>query len=129
MNVEAGKYYRTRSGAKAYVAYVGNPFGQNRSPFSARPAVGFVDSGSGPVCWELDGRATIIASDYQHPLDLVAEWREPVVHRRWVAWVQSPDHNGGIGTTGFTYQELPGEAVLAAFGKVLRIDEITYTEP
>jgi hypothetical protein len=71
MKIEAGKYYRTRVGKKAYTA--------GFSPFSSTSEIhiisGWVNGSSTPTTWTSDGR------QYRHgesENDLVAEWVDPI---------------------------------------------------
>jgi hypothetical protein len=79
MKIESDKYYRTSGGKKAYVAsFRADPF----TPASSYPVMGYVD-GYGFTRWDHSGRWS---STVRSPHDLVAEWKEPKVHKRWVAW-------------------------------------------
>jgi hypothetical protein len=71
MKIEAGKYYRTRFGKKAYTS--------GFSPFSSTSEIhiisGWVNGSSTPTTWTSDGRM------YRHgesENDLVAEWVDPI---------------------------------------------------
>ena len=68
MELEAGKYYRTRNGKKAFVAGI-NPI----KDLNTDPAVGFV--GPVPHSWQIDGRYENYSKQSRH--DLVEEWIEP----------------------------------------------------
>ncbi|MET4294738.1 hypothetical protein ABIB06_006571 [Bradyrhizobium sp. LB8.2] len=82
LKLEAGKYYRTRDGRKAFVGCVGNPFQQNQCEWDG--AIGWVETNGGcqyRESWREDGRA---AAATNHDLDLVAEWKEPKRIKGWV---------------------------------------------
>ena len=79
MKLEAGKYYKTRNGLKAYVEFIrqDNPF---RDYIPEYPAIGFIES-YGEHMWKTNGEFnTFIESE----LDLISEWREPVKVSGWV---------------------------------------------
>jgi hypothetical protein len=65
IKLEAGKYYKTRGGQKAYV--IGKD--QNASDFPWVGSVGRIF----PVLWAEDGTQSGIT----RPTDLVEEWKEP----------------------------------------------------
>jgi hypothetical protein len=67
MIIEAGKYYRTQSGCRAYVACVRDDM---EIPY---PAFGYVEGDSVPYIWDMRGAGSGFV-DY----DLVSEWVEPV---------------------------------------------------
>lgn len=69
MQIEAGKYYRTRDGRKAFVAGI-IPSGE-----SEYPCVGWVEGETNGESWKIDG-CFFAGSDRDR--DLVAEYREPV---------------------------------------------------
>jgi hypothetical protein len=82
MNIEAGKYYKTRDGRKAYVEHTSDP-----NPFQPKAneillVRGYVD-GLGSLSWRADGRFST-DSTRKESLDLVAEWLEPVKVSGWV---------------------------------------------
>ena len=70
MKIEAGKYYRTRNGKKAFVCG-SNPLVEADSMFAL---LGYVDN-EGPMTWNLDGVGVNIYSKY----NLVEEWKDPQV--------------------------------------------------
>jgi hypothetical protein len=70
MKIEAGKYYRTRDGRKAFVAGF-SPFA---SVIELCRATGFIDGDGSVRGWSTDGRYW---SEFGGELDLVEEWREP----------------------------------------------------
>lgn len=73
LTLEAGKYYRTRDGRKAYI--VGqNPFDKDDADIGF-PFGGFVRGGNGDCLewWRGDGRFEV----REDAMDLVAEWVEP----------------------------------------------------
>jgi hypothetical protein len=73
MKIEAGKYYKTRDGRKAYVAAVlENPLGRTVT----HKCLGFV--GDRYMSWTDNGHEWSCFGG--NPSDLIAEWREP---REW----------------------------------------------
>jgi hypothetical protein len=79
LQLEAGKYYRTVCGKKAYVAAT-NPFGASGDGVSDYVVAGFIE-GYGAVTWTRDGRQATFTDS---PADLVAEWVEPKRIKGWV---------------------------------------------
>lgn len=81
LTLEAGKYYRTRNGKKAFVGYVmaDNPFNAAKPMY---PASGWIEEEEFPQCWNLDG--SLHSADEEHKKDLVAEWVEPKRIKGWV---------------------------------------------
>lgn len=79
MKLEAGKYYRTRGGKKAYVASVENPFDK----FDEYPVLGLVDGDEEAQTWDSDGSyyGTHSMSD---PRDLITDWRDDATVRGFV---------------------------------------------
>ena len=72
MKIEAGRFYRTRDGRKAYVAAIGNPLNAK----DLYPAIGFMEGEHGlEGTWTTCGRYMDKRED--HDSDLIAEWREP----------------------------------------------------
>ena len=78
MKIEAGKYYRTRDGRKAYVSAVilENPFGSPRFECDY-PCRGFIED-SGYSSWQLNGKW---AHENNDSTDLVAEWSDEPEYR------------------------------------------------
>jgi hypothetical protein len=79
LKLEAGKFYKTRDGRRAYVAAVlENPLGH----VGEYHAAGFI--GNYHCFWTINGR------NYLHsgPSDLIEEWREP---REWTVYVCEDD--------------------------------------
>jgi hypothetical protein len=77
--IEAGKYYRTRGGTKAYVA--------GKSPFPKTPEtnmfLGWEETQYDTVIvnsWTPNGRISNILA---HRFDLISEWRDPISLERW----------------------------------------------
>jgi hypothetical protein len=86
LKLEAGKYYRTRDGRKAYVAAVlVNPLGS--SP--CFPFAGFVDSAE--CRWNERGTSAYCG---QRGVDLIAD--EP---REWTVYVYDDHHDGCFATS------------------------------
>lgn len=85
MKIEAGKYYRTRCGRKAYVDVIFSP-----NPFSGRkpqvPVRGYIDALE--YYWTSSGR---ISEDYASHADLVAEWIEPKTKTVTLYWTLHRD--------------------------------------
>ncbi|MBR0721781.1 hypothetical protein [Bradyrhizobium manausense] len=81
LKIEAGKFYRTRSGAKAFVAMdKRNPF----NPDDEYPILAYIDEEpeTNTHKWlNPDGRE-YASKEYEH--DLVAEWREPKRIKGWL---------------------------------------------
>lgn len=69
LNIEAGKYYRTRGGRKAFVAAVSLP-DPSSGVRATHPVHGLI--GGFSRNWTLDGHYRDSHGD-----DLVAEWKEP----------------------------------------------------
>ncbi|MGO7394573.1 hypothetical protein ACCS62_28415 [Rhizobium ruizarguesonis] len=79
---EVGRYYRTRSGSRAFVSSdVGiNPFRENR--IDLYPLFGFIENHHQVCSWSVDGR---IQKGIDRPLDLVREIPAPLPIEGWVA--------------------------------------------
>lgn len=77
MKLEAGKFYRTRSGKKAYVACLVNPM----NPFEEFPVCGFVDGEEESQCWTVDGTFYNDPAVTVHPYDLITDWRDDATVR------------------------------------------------
>ena len=79
MKLEAGKYYKTRNGLKAYVEFIrqDNPF---RDYIPEYPAIGFIES-YGEQMWKTNGEFN---TSIENELDLISEWREPIKISGWV---------------------------------------------
>jgi hypothetical protein len=118
MKIESDKYYRTSGGKKAYVAsFRADPF----TPASSYPVMGYVD-GYGFTRWDHSGRWS---STVRSPHDLVAEWKEPKVHKRWVYWYRLG------GRVGFSYTVSESQARInceCCGSTYLSGQEVTYTE-
>lgn len=74
MKIEAGKYYSTRAGRKAFISSTDTPF--------ARGIESVLGSIQGVGCswWDTEGRW--VGTEHRH--DLVAEWHEPATEERVV---------------------------------------------
>lgn len=70
MLIEANKYYKTRSGNKAYVVSTENPFGD----LSQYPILGYIKNKL-QATWNTDGKYIL---DIDHEYDLVEEWKDPI---------------------------------------------------
>lgn len=103
MKLEAGKFYRTRVGKKAYVACLVNPL----SPYDDYPITGFVNGEEDPQCWTVDG-SFYDTANCVHDHDLVTDWRDQAAVNGWVV----------LFNDGSTSRVLPTErearAILAA---------------
>ncbi len=83
LKLEAGKYYRTQDGRKAFVAFIGEtPFKKDDGE-TAIVILG-EDLGEAHYPWA-NGRISKRA-DLEDPLDLVAEWVEPKRITGWLAF-------------------------------------------
>jgi hypothetical protein len=75
MKIEAGKYYKTRGGEKAFVAAVlKNP---NGGSVPDQPIVGFIGDNESYSTWSIGGGYYDDDEYEEDEDDLVAEWREP----------------------------------------------------
>jgi len=71
MKIEVGKYYKTRDGRKAFVAFC------TPSPCLIGPYVGYVETETNLIYnWLGDGAASMRASS-NNKYDLIEEWKEP----------------------------------------------------
>jgi hypothetical protein len=125
MQLKEKTYYKTRNGHKAYVAaIVESPFGEGL----AQPAIGFISMlGDSQECWGLDG--SYFKDGCGSGSDLISEWKEPVVVKRYVAWVR--DTVEGVKplfALTFNSQESAKREAERYSEEVLRIDEISYTD-
>lgn len=77
MKFEAGKYYKTRVGQKAFVAATENPF----CP-SFYPIIGYISDSTSVAKWTPGGG--FFNSFTQSPYDLISEWKEPVTVTKWL---------------------------------------------
>jgi len=79
MKLEAGKYYKTRNGLKAYVEFIrqDSPFGDYLTKY---PATGFIEN-LGEQMWKTNGE---FSAPFDYELDLISEWREPIKISGWV---------------------------------------------
>ncbi len=79
MKLEAGKYYKTRNGLKAYVEFIRqhSPFGDYLTKY---PAMGFIER-YGEQRWKTNGEFNTFI---ENELDLISEWRELVKISGWV---------------------------------------------
>lgn len=89
MKLEAGKYYRTRGGRKAYVAAVGCPF---CGPDTCSTALGWIEEKSLSTDWSEDGKYSPIEDRSE---DLISEWVEPkkVRVRGWINVYANSDYS------------------------------------
>lgn len=86
MKVEAGKFYRTRSGRKAFVGAVNTHF-EHLQPVVH--ALGWEADKSGASTWTAHGR---VWEEGEDESDLVAEWREPIKGEAWAYVYDDGDH-------------------------------------
>lgn len=74
LKIEVDKYYKTRSGKKAYIAAIlKNPFGGCDVKY---PYLGFFNGGD-VQSWDAEGR-WVAFSHNTHDYDLIEEWQEPI---------------------------------------------------
>ena len=86
VKIEAGKYFRTRNGRKAYVA--------STSPFKCTSSnsvwIGWVEDSSGTAKlfgWSVEGNHFVEEVDAESGFDLVEEWRELFKGEFWGYWL------------------------------------------
>lgn len=94
MIVEAGRYYRTRSGLKAYVAALLPARSRGDDKFFVFVGVVFPKSGdmTRPFQWGPKGQASTEA--YPDDFDLMEEWSDPHIApslAEVVVWIKSKD--------------------------------------
>ena len=92
VKIEAGKYFRTRNGRKAYVA--------STSPFKCTSSnsvwIGWVEDSSGTAKlfgWSVEGNHFVEEVDAESGFDLVEEWRELFKGEFWgyeIGWDYGP---------------------------------------
>lgn len=92
MKIEAGAFYRTRDGRKAFVA------ARNPMPHKDRLWIGSI-ANYGAVSWCENGQWIAGVEGIN---DLIAPWTEP---RKWTVWVYADSHDGyargyGVEQTG-----------------------------
>jgi len=79
IKLEAGKFYQTRDGRKAFVAaLVENPFGETESIYVAR---GYINDKNVERGWTASG-IWYVGEDNKN--DLIAEWTEPKRIKGWL---------------------------------------------
>jgi hypothetical protein len=80
LKLEAGKYYRTRDGRKAFVTAVAmeNPFGAMNELY---PVIGYVEGRYASASWTAEG---FLLMECERGDDLVAEWVEPKRIQGWM---------------------------------------------
>ena len=73
LKIEAGKYYKTRDGRKAFVGGIvyGSPFREAEQPW----VVCYLDTHDGKWNFNLKGEAQGLGCRH---MDLIEEWKEPV---------------------------------------------------
>lgn len=81
MKIEAGKYYTTRDGRKAFVDTIvgGSPFMAGCQPIY--PVIGYIEDEDSSSSWMIDGVASFEVGGER---DLIREYREPEKVVRWV---------------------------------------------
>jgi hypothetical protein len=92
MKLEVGKYYKTRSGRKAYVGWQAcdNPFVSPND--TAMKFGGYVEGIAGSRRWMGNGSGSAYAMGA--PTDLVEEWREPA--KSWLTIVLIRSEGGYV---------------------------------
>ncbi|MGO7756840.1 hypothetical protein ACC761_06405 [Rhizobium ruizarguesonis] len=88
LTLEAGKFYRTESGKKAYVA-AASFFGEIGNGINPYTVCGFIE-GCGAVSWTWEGKQVVGCDSLG---DLVAEWTES---KRIKGWVNIRLVEGGV---------------------------------
>jgi hypothetical protein len=122
VNIEAGKYYKTRDGRKVFVCAIAmpNPFAE--SVEVTYPVIGYID----PIqrlTWAINGE---LYRDSKSAADLVAEWREP---RTWNYWLGVYDFHGDVMAVAYsTRPAIDRFFSMDSDRKVLSIKEVTVTE-
>lgn len=86
MKLEAGKYFKTRDGRKAYVAAIAP-----EEIGAAYPAIGWL--GDQLDNWLTDGRYMRSGNDESE--DLIAEWIEPEAKAEWCLYAYK-DRSGNV---------------------------------
>jgi len=127
LTIEAGKYYRTRSGRTAFVAAVTLPnpnTGENR----IYPALGYIEGRD--ETWKLSGANM---SGRTHDDDLVAEWVEPKRIKGWISVAgniskHDPIIDGKLYAGSLTIWPTRQEAIEGSTGALLACIEIDVLE-
>ena len=90
MKIEAGKYYKTRGGSRAFIG-AKKPEGFNGDyDFFGVVEEARSEKWISGSCWKANGR-TVLAND-DH--DIVGEWKETKRIKGWVSLKANPDHEG-----------------------------------
>ena len=89
MQLEVGKYYKTRDRKKAYISTVlSNQFNLSYTHF-----LGYVDDGKQrPYTWHLNGKSPADEGSY----DIVEEWQDPIQEEGWVNIYSNPTEYMGL---------------------------------
>lgn len=115
LKIEAGKFYKTRDGQKACVAFIGNPLDAR----CVDQAFGFASRAYGVISWSLDGKSLVQGTQ---EWDLVEEWVEPAKGALWLHLVRR--ECGKVGT----YWDRERRDSPHFTGKLLAVKQVTITE-
>lgn len=117
LEIKAGKYYKTRGGAKAFITAISlkNPFSPESDNY---PAEGFIEVSPWRMTWTINGRR-FGPSDASSE-DLIEEWREPVTREFYVFMFRTGDH------VSFTYSTNKPESSRAS--EIIACRKIKLTE-
>lgn len=132
MKIEAGKYYRTRDGRRAYVDSVRLP---NPLAPKARykPVSGFLEGNDGSSTrWWSDGRWGP-ADSSPKGIDLISEWDAPDKTSAWVVvfWNEKHGYDGDVAFTASDAGEMmadPAEGWECIARKRIEITEGEFDE-
>lgn len=119
MEIQAGKYYKTRDGQKAFIgAITYNPFRKTLDPFPAR---GWIEGDTNSTySWTLSG-SRFIGWPSEH--DLIEEWRDPVTEDLYVYLYKV----NGCQTVFHIATELPWNPPSTSY-QILGSSKVTITE-
>jgi DUF2075 family protein len=122
MKLEAGKRYVQRNQQIATViGPLGNPSQVTNAPFT------FAAQDDDGVLFKVKDNGRVNYGEMQSDSDLVREFREPVVHERWVAMIRRGEHVFFSWAT--TEQEVTNWAGRPdGTNKVIGIQKVTFTE-
>jgi hypothetical protein len=124
MKIEAGKYYKTREGRKVFVSHrCTNPFGLIGSEPDF-PLEGYMSNGDRDrLSWRDDGTYNYAG---EHMNDILAEWKEPKVHKRWSYFYRNG--RGDVWSGAADTEEDARTACEYCATTYLTGQEVTYTE-